>query len=417
MKYVDLLIVGGGPAGLAAAAGARESGISSILLVERNKSLGGILNQCIHNGFGLHFFKEELTGPEYAHRFEVKVKELNIDTMLNSMIIDITPDKIASVLTKEGVIQVAAKSIILAMGCRERPRGSINIYGSRPAGVLTAGACQEYINLKGLLPGKRVVILGSGDIGLIMARRLTIEGAKVIGVFELLPYSSGLNRNIAQCLNDFDIPLKFNHTVTRIIGKQRVEAVEVCEVDEKRVPKKETAEIIECDTLLLSVGLIPENELSKKIGVKLSRITGGAIVDSDLQTSVPGVFSCGNVLQVHDLVDNVSNEAYKAAKSAAKYLKGEIKKDKYININPGFGVRYTVPSFTFLNSIRDGLEINFRSDNVYRNSYISVYFDQEKVYSKKKKILTPGEMEIVNIKNQTLSPENISVKVEFKEEV
>lgn len=411
MRYVDLLIIGGGPAGLAAAVRARELGTLNILIVERNKNLGGILNQCIHNGFGLHIFKEELTGPEYASRFEEQVKDLNIETMLNSMIIDVSKDKIAQVLTSEGVIEISAKAIILAMGCRERPRGAINIPGSRPAGIFTAGSAQEYINLKGLMPGRRAVILGSGDIGLIMARRLTLEGAKVLSVVELLPYSSGLKRNIAQCLNDFDIPLKYKHTVTKIIGKERLEAVEICEVDDNRIPKKETAEIIQCDTLLLSVGLIPENELSKKIGVNLSKITGGAIVDSDLQTNIEGVFSCGNVLHVHDLVDNVSKEAYKAAESAVKYLTNNLEKREAINISTEFGVRYAVPNHTFLDSIREGMQIYFRCNEVYENSYVCVYFDDEEVYKKKKRILTPGEMETIKLKNEKLSPKNISIRI------
>ncbi len=411
MKYVDLLIIGGGPAGLAAAAKAKELGICNILIVERNKTLGGILNQCIHNGFGLHIFKEELTGPEYANRFEKMIENSNIEIMLNSMVIHISKDKVAIALTKDGVVEICAKAVILAMGCREKPRGAINIPGSRPSGIFTAGLAQEFINLKGLMPGKRVVILGSGDIGLIMARRLTIEGAKVLGVFELLSYSSGLKRNIAQCLNDFEIPIEYNHTVTKIIGKERLCAIEVCEVDENKLPKEETAKIIECDTLLLSVGLIPENELSKELGVNLSKITGGAIVDSNLETNIEGVFSCGNVLHVHDLVDNVSKEAYKAAESVAKYLNNELIKEEVISINPEFGVRYTIPNYAFPNSIKDGLSIYFRCNDVYRNCYVCAYFDEEEVYRKKKRILTPGEMEFIELKNQTIMPKNISIKI------
>ena len=411
MRYVDLLIIGGGPAGLAAAVRAKELGIDNILIVERNSHLGGILNQCIHNGFGLHIFKEELTGPEYAYRFVEQVKNLNIKTMLNSMIIDASKDKVVRMLTTEGVIEISAKSIILAMGCRERPRGAINIPGSRPAGIFTAGSAQEYINLKGLMPGRRAIVLGSGDIGLIMARRLTLEGAKVLSVVEILPYSSGLKRNIAQCLNDYDIPLKFNHTVTKIIGKERLEAVEISEVDDNRIPKPETSEILECDTLLLSVGLIPENELSKRIGVNLSKITGGAIVDSDLQTNIEGVFSCGNVLHVHDLVDNVSKEAYKAAESAVKYLSNRLEKKETINIYKEFGVRYTVPNTVSLDSIREGLQIYFRCDDVYQNSYVCAYFDDEEVYRKKKRILTPGEMESIILKKEPHSVKNISIKI------
>lgn len=322
MLNYDIVIIGGGPAGLGAAVEAYEKGVKNIVIIERDKYLGGILEQCIHNGFGLQEFKEELTGPEYAQRFIDKVEEYDINVMLETMVLEITPDRIVkAVNSKEGVFTIKAGAIILAMGCRERPRGAIMIPGTRPAGILTAGTAQRYVNMEGYLPGKEIVILGSGDVGLIMARRLTLEGAKVKAVVELMPYSSGLTRNIVQCLEDFNIPLLLSHTVIEIHGKDRVEGVTIAKVDENREPIMETAQYISCDTLILSVGLIPENELSQKAGIELDPITGGPIVNEMLETSVPGIFACGNVLQVHDLVDNVTAEARLAANSAIRFIR------------------------------------------------------------------------------------------------
>ena len=319
----ELVIIGGGPAGMSAAVAAYDSGIRDILILERDNALGGILQQCIHNGFGLHKFGEELTGPEYAARYEKMVAERQIPYKLGTMVLDITEDKVITATnTEDGLFQIKAKAIILAMGCRERPKGALNIAGTRPAGIYTAGTAQKFVNMKGYMPGKNVVILGSGDIGLIMARRMTLEGAKVHAVCELMPYSGGLARNIEQCLNDFNIPLKLSHTVTKIHGKERLEGVTVAKVDERRKPIPETAEYIPCDTLLLSVGLIPENELSKTAKVELSGVTNGAVVDQDRQTNIEGIYACGNVLHVHDLVDFVSEEAEIAGKSAAEYIKG-----------------------------------------------------------------------------------------------
>ena len=341
----DIVVIGGGPAGMAAALSAKKAGAEKILICERGSKLGGILEQCIHNGFGLSYFKEELTGPEYASRFIKEVEKSDIDYKVNTMVIDIQDDKkVIAINSKDGLFEVDTKAVILAMGCRERTREAITIPGDRPAGVMTAGAAQRYVNVAGYLPGKEIVILGSGDIGLIMARRMTLEGANVKGVLEVMPFSSGLVRNKVQCLDDFGIPLYLSHTVTKIHGKERLEGVTIAKVDEKRNPIKETEKYIPCDTLLLSVGLIPENELSKKVGVELDRTTKGAVTDEKRRTSVEWVFACGNVLHVHDLVDNVSQEAELAGKSAAEYIQGKfVPRKQRLHVHPGENIGYVVP--------------------------------------------------------------------------
>ena len=323
MKQADIVVIGGGPAGMAAALEARRRGVENILIIERDKELGGILQQCIHNGFGLHIFKEELTGPEYAWRFIEQIKKENIDYLLDTMVLSITPDKIVTAANStEGLVRIKAGAIVLSMGCRERTRGSLNIPGTRPAGILTAGAAQRFVNMEGYMPGKKIVILGSGDIGMIMARRLTLEGAEVKMVCEIMPYTKGLIRNKVQCLDDFGIPLKLNCTVVEIHGKERLEGVTIAKVDENRKPIPETMEYVECDTLLLSVGLIPENELSREAGIKIDPSTGGPFVSKTMETSIQGIFACGNVVHVHDLVDNVTLESYIAGRAAAEYVLG-----------------------------------------------------------------------------------------------
>ncbi len=404
MLAYDIVVIGGGPAGLAAAIEAKKNGVDSILVIERDRELGGILQQCIHNGFGLHIFKEELTGPEYAEKFIVELQKLGIEYKLDTMVLNIREDRLVNAInTEDGFMIIKARAIVLAMGCRERTRGAINISGTRPAGVFTAGTAQRFVNMEGYMVGKKVVILGSGDIGLIMARRMTLEGAKVLAVAELMPFSGGLTRNIVQCLDDYDIPLLLSHTVIEIKGKDRVEGVVIAKVDENKRPIKGTEKYYECDTLLLSVGLIPENEISENVGIKMDPITSGPVVNEAMETSIEGIFACGNVVHVHDLVDFVTEESRRAGKNAAKYIKNQIQSEGSITeTKPGKGISYIVPQKVRPENIDKTLDLFMRVDNVYHNMNMVISIDGKEIKRMKKRHLAPGEMEAVKIKKEDL---------------
>ncbi len=410
---VDIAIIGGGPAGLAAAIAAKENGAGSVAIIERDATLGGILQQCIHPGFGLSLFKEELTGPEYAGRFTDKLIDSGISVLTGTMVIELTPHTLTCVSKERGILTINAKATILAMGCRERTRGNILIPGDRPKGVFTAGTAQRLVNRQNVKVGDKVVILGSGDIGMIMARRMTLEGAKVLAVVEIMSYLSGLARNKAQCLDDFGIPLMLSHTITRIAGKRKLEGVYIAEVDQNRRPIAETEQYIVCDTLLLSVGLIPENELSKSAQVQLSGITGGAIVNQYMQTNIDSIFACGNVLHVNDLVDNVSTESKQAGEYAALYVQGKLPPaERVIDIEAGSGIRYICPQRLSLPSLTPDAALYMRVTSPARNAALTATDGETQLQSIKRPRISPGEMEHIKIKDVNALSQ---LKLEIKE--
>lgn len=413
MKHYDLIVIGAGSAGIAAALKAHDAGISSILVLEKDKEMGGILQQCIHSGFGVEMFKEDLTGPEYAERYIEKMQYAGLEFRTNSLVTELHEDRtLVYTNPEEGYVEVQGKAIILTMGCFERTPGQINLYGDRPAGIMTAGTAQSFLNKDGFLVGKRIFILGSGDIGLIMARRMTLEGAEVLGVAELNPYSSGLARNIVQCLDDFDIPLYLSHTVIQVQGTSRLESIIIAEVDEQKQPIPGTEKTFEVDTLLLSVGLIPDRHLTSQAGIKLHPRTGGPIVNNRYETNVPGIFAAGNGLHVHDLVDWVSLEGERAGESAARYVLGELTDAELITTEPGPGIIYVVPHYV-LKQVDDDVRFYFRVDNVYKNVNVNIYKDDELLKTLKKNVMVPAEMEMIKVANKDmLDASRVRIEVE-----